>query len=366
MKVKINQSFLTFTSILVFLVLLGQIAYNVNFTQAGAVAINEPVKKAVEELKEDPLLASFSSEYLEKYQKDTTRLNSYGFAPGELPEYSDNVYKARMKEIEKTIPLVYNSDVKAFMDLYLVRKRPLLSRIVGRSYTYFDMFEKALKENNMPEELKYLAVVESALNPEAISWAGAAGMWQFMPPTAREYNLTVNAKEDDRMDPEKSTDAAVKYLKYLHNRFGDWGIALAAYNYGPGNVNKAIRKAGLKGKNPDFWAIKRFLPKETQSYVPAFIAAAYMMNYFPEHNLKAIDPRFIHAPTDAIAITENTTFHELAMELEMTPEELAYFNPDFEKTGKVNVDQASISLIVPQKVGEKFKSTKVSGNRKNS
>jgi membrane-bound lytic murein transglycosylase D len=188
------------------------------------------------------------------------------------------------------------------------------------------MFEEALAKHGIPQEMKYLAVIESALNPSAISPAGAGGLWQFMVATGKMYGLEVNSYQDDRFDPIKSTEAACKYLKFLYNTFGDWQLALAAYNSGPGNVNKAIRRAG--GKR-DFWEIKNFLPKETQGYVPAFIAVNYVMNYSAEHNLFAKQPMATYFEVDTLVVNERIDFNALSRVIGMSVEEIAFLNPTY-------------------------------------
>ena len=219
-----------------------------------------------------------------KLESSSKSENIYNYPAGYVPTFPDSVYAERIAKLrsQTTIELVYNKHVKSFIDVYAVRKREHTCRILGLADIYFPMFEEALDKYDMPLEIKYLAVVESALNPRAGSHAGAKGLWQFMYGTGKVYKLNVTSLVDDRFDPIKATEAACQHLQDLYDTFGDWFLALAAYNSGAGNVNKAIRRAGgLK----NYWAIWPFLPKETRGYVPAFIAVNYVMSYSQEHNL---------------------------------------------------------------------------------
>lgn len=190
---------------------------------------------------------------------------------------SDNVeVQQRLLSIQNEVPLTYNKQVLSYINVYANKKRSLTENMLAKSEHYFPIFERILAERGLPEELKYMAVIESALNPRARSKVGATGLWQFMYSTAREYKLKVNSYVDERSDVELSTIAATKYLNNMYNKYGDWLLVIASYNCGPGNVNKAIRKSG--GKR-DFWAIYKYLPRETRGYVPAFIAATYVMEY---------------------------------------------------------------------------------------
>lgn len=188
----------------------------------------------------------------------------------------------RLSCIQKTIPLNYNEKVHAFINYFTVRNRDYTRMVQRRKDLFFPLFERYLAKYDMPDELKYLAVIESGLNPRAISRARAVGLWQFMSATGKHFGLQHDCYVDDRMDPEKSTDAACRYMKQLYTLFGDWQLALAAYNSGPGTVRSAIRRSGYK---KTFWEIYHYLPRETRSYVPQFISIIYAMNYTEEHNL---------------------------------------------------------------------------------
>ncbi|MDR0711769.1 MAG: LysM peptidoglycan-binding domain-containing protein [Prevotellaceae bacterium] len=195
---------------------------------------------------------------------------------------SDSIYIARLKRLHSVIDLPFNSIVRRYIQLYTEDKRDKAEAILGLSEYYFPIFEQILDQYGMPLELRYLAVIESALNPRIVSWKGATGLWQFIYSTGRLYGLNVTSTIDDRCDPIKATDAAARHLRDLYNIFNDWTLAIAAYNCGTGNVNKAIRRSGRH----DFWGIYHYLPRETRGYVPAFIGATYMMNYSKEHGLK--------------------------------------------------------------------------------
>ena len=194
------------------------------------------------------------------------------FSTGDSP----SLIESRLKSIQNEVPLVYNKTVDSYIKVYEVKKRSLTETMLAKKEYYFPTFEKILAQYGLPDELKYMAVIESALKPQARSRVGAKGLWQFMYGTAKEYKLNVNSYVDERSDTELSTAAAALYLKKMYARFGDWSLAIASYNCGPGNVNKAIRRSG--GKR-DFWSIYRYLPRETRGYVPAFIAAMYVFEY---------------------------------------------------------------------------------------
>lgn len=194
----------------------------------------------------------------------------------------DSVYIARLSSLPYIIEMPFNPVVKKFIEMYVIRRPKQVSRLLTLSEFYFPIFEDKLCEHNLPDELKFLPIIESALNPTAYSRVGAAGLWQFMPSTAKNCGLEVNSLVDERLDPIKSTEAACRFLASLYKIYGDWNLVIAAYNCGPGNVNKAIKRAN--GKR-DFWAIWDYLPRETRSYLPIFIAANYALNFANEHNI---------------------------------------------------------------------------------
>jgi len=244
--------------------------------------------------------------------------------PTNLP---DSVYINRLQEMQQVIDMSYNNVVKNFIVLYTEKRRSQVEMMLGLSAYYFPIFEEALDRYNMPLELKYLPVIESALNPRAMSRVGANGLWQFMYGTGRQMGLEITSFVDERRDPAKSTEAAVRYLNQLYNTYDDWFLAIAAYNCGPGNVNRAIRRAG--GKR-NYWEIYYLLPRETRGYVPAFIAAAYVMNYYREHNLQPLFPE-IPLQTDTVFVHDYLHFNQLEAKLGIEKEQLRTLNPMYRR-----------------------------------
>lgn len=248
--------------------------------------------------------------------------------PSELKGYlPDTVYTSRLQAIDSFLPLPYNETVRNFIGLYTIRKRDLTSYIIGLSNYYFPIFEEALERYQLPHELKYLPIIESALNPKAFSRAGASGLWQFMIGTGKLYGLEINSYIDERNDPIKSSDAAARYLRDLYSIYGDWHVVIAAYNCGPGNVNKAVRRSGGK---QSYWDIYYSLPRETRGYIPVFIAASYMMHFAKEHQLLAAEPKF-KTTTDTIEIHNYLNFEQLAAVMNISVEELRQLNPQYRR-----------------------------------
>jgi membrane-bound lytic murein transglycosylase D len=245
-----------------------------------------------------------------------------------IPHPTEGLIAQRFSCINLQMPLTLNERVYEFVDFFTIRRREYIMRMLAKKNIYFPIFEKHLAAYGLPDELKYLSIIESALNPRAISRAGAGGLWQFMPTTGRIYGLKQNAFIDERFDPEKATEAACKYLKSLYNFFGgDWELALAAYNCGPGNIQKAIRRSG--GKR-NFWAIYNFLPKETRAYVPIFTAIVYAMNYAEEHNLVQDQPYFA-IDYDVISINNYVPLRNIAEKLNVCLEDLEELNPELKR-----------------------------------
>ncbi len=265
-----------------------------------------------------------------KYLKTGSDDNSGTYNTGDIPYFPDSVYRDRITGMSLQSPFeyVYNADVRKFIDLYAYKKRGLTARILGLSQIYFPLFEEQLDKYNMPLELKYLAVIESALNPVANSRAGAKGLWQFMYGTGKVYGLKISSYTDDRFDPVKSTVAACQHLTDLYEIYGNWSLALAAYNSGAGNVNKAIRRAG-GAKN--FWVIQKYLPRETRSYVPAFIAASYVMTYASEHRIASVDPGILFYEIDTVTVRNPLTFDQISEMLKIPYEEVQFLNPAFKQ-----------------------------------
>ena len=239
----------------------------------------------------------------------------------------DSVYKARLQALPCVIELPYNERVRAFILRYVKRSPKQVARMMRMSEYYFPMFEEALCRYNLPYELRYVPVIESALNPMARSHAGAAGLWQFMPGTGKLFGLEINSLVDERMDPVKSTDAACRFLSSMYAVYHDWNLVIAAYNCGSGNVNKAIKRAG--GKR-DFWSIYPYLPRETRNYVPIFIAANYAMNYGGEHGIcKA--PLEKTMLTDTIATSRRMHLQQVSDNLGIPMDELRRLNPQYSR-----------------------------------
>lgn len=283
---------------------------------------------------------------------DRDKLNIYNYAEDEVPTFTDSVYEARITELNKYTPfeLTYNKTIGNFINLYAVKKRGLSQRILGLSEIYFPMFEEILDQYDMPLELKYLAVVESALIPNAGSRAGAKGLWQFMYRTGKVYGLEVNTLVDDRYDPYKSTVAAAQHLRDLYNIYQNWSLALAAYNSGAGNVNKAIRRSGgLRS----YWAIWPYLPRETRGYVPAFTAVFYLMNHAAEHNLYPVDPGILYNGIDTVHVKNVISFDQISEFLNIPYNDVKFLNPSF-KEGVIPAGSGDIyALRLPREyVGE--------------
>lgn len=276
------------------------------------------------------------------YLKNYTVLDSY-VENSKSETVSDEVYIKRLRALPVTIEMPFNSVVKTYIEMYTQRRRTLVEEMLGMSLYYMPIFEQALEKEGLPLELKYLPVIESALNPDAISRVGATGLWQFMISTAKGLGLEVNSLVDERRDPYRASEKAAVYLKNLYNIYHDWSLVIAAYNCGPGNVNKALRRAGGSGK--DFWAIYPYLPKETRGYVPAFIAANYVMTYFKNHN---ISPSLAKKPllTDTIAVNQRINFNQISKVLNMPIDELRVLNPQFRRD-VIPGDTHSYSLCLP-------------------
>lgn len=265
----------------------------------------------------DSLLNDWSVKtYLQEEACDPSSVN---------PEFSKEVYVDRLARMQTRIEMPYNEIVRNYIDRYTNRMRRSLSLMLGASNFYMPIFEEALDSYQLPLELKYLPVIESALNPGATSHAGAAGLWQFMIGTGKKYNLEVTSLIDERRDPIKASYAAAHFLKDLYTIFGDWTLCIAAYNCGPGNVRKAITRAGGE---KDFWSIYPYLPKETRGYVPAFIAANYVMNYYCDHNICPANTRLPMA-CDTLKITRDLHLEQVAKVTGVDIEELKALNPQY-------------------------------------
>ncbi len=260
------------------------------------------------------------------------------------PYFEDAVYIDRLKRLPNVMPMTYNSIVRKYIDQYTNRLRHSVSYMLGASNFYIPIFEDALLLHQIPLELKYLPVIESAFNPRARSRAGAGGLWQFMPATGKRYGLLINSLVDERCDPIKSSDAAARYLKDLYDIFGDWTLVIAAYNCGPGNINKAIHRAG--GER-DYWKIYPYLPAETRGYVPAFIAANYVMNYYGEHNILPMRASIL-ANTDTLLLNHDVKMEQIAKVCDIDIQQLKLLNPQY-TTNLIPGYRQRSTLRMPQK-----------------
>lgn len=243
------------------------------------------------------------------------------------PEFPKEVYVERLSRMPTVMEMAYNDVVRNSIDRYMGRLRHSVSLFLGAANFYMPIFEDALETYQVPLELKYLPIIESALNPRAVSHAGAAGLWQFMPSTGKTYGLDINSLVDERRDPIKASYAAAHLLSDLYKVFGDWNLVIAAYNCGPENVNKAIHRAG---GIRDYWKIYPYLPAETRGYVPAFIAANYAMNYYCEHNICPMRSK-LPAKTDTVMVNRNVHLNQVASVLNVDIEMLRTLNPEFRR-----------------------------------
>lgn len=276
----------------------------------------------------------------DSFFKDFIDIESVEAPPSQIP---DSVYEARLKKILSPIQMPYNDVVKRYILVYTTSRKGVMENVLGRSQYYFPMIEEELDRAGLPIELRMLPVIESALSPSAVSSAGAAGLWQFMYTTGKTYGLEINSFIDQRRDPVKSTKAACWFLKDLYNIYGDWTLALAAYNCGPGNVNKAIKRAGGEVKN--FWDIYPYLPKETRGYVPSFIAATYAYAYHYQHNITANDAR-MPLSVDTVMISRPTHFDQISSTINTPTEVIRSLNPQY-KSDFIPATGKEYSLILP-------------------
>lgn len=261
-------------------------------------------------------------------------------------EVSDEEMVKRLAALPTLIELPYNQVVRSYIDRYTKRGRAQVAATLGLSLYYMPIFEQALEEQGLPLELKYLPIVESGLNPNAVSRSGAAGLWQFMLGTAKGLGLEVNSLVDERRDPYVASERAAAYLKDLYAAYGDWSLAIAAYNCGPGTVNKAIRRAGGEPKDHDFWSIYSYLPAETRGYVPMFIATNYVMNYYPQHNISPVLP-VKPLVMDTIQVSERIHFNQISKVIDIPVEELRILNPQFRADLIPGTPESPYTLILP-------------------
>ncbi len=306
---------------------------------------------------DDPSIAALDALWAEErfgwqaFVSDSVLLNVHGYAWDSVPMLSPEIVAERIEELNAMTPfdLRYNSHVQAYVNVYVKQRRGVTSRVLGLAALYYPLFEEKLDQFDIPLELKHLAVVESALNPKARSRVGASGLWQFMYTTGKMYGLQVDNYIDERSDPIQSTIAACRYLKFLHGMYDDWNLALAAYNAGPGNVNKAIRRSGGK---KDYWEISPYLPRETRGYVPAFIAANYVMNYAADHNIYPAMPMYLFAEVDTIHVCKETHFGQISAVTGVSIEGLEALNPSLKRQMVPRTEACTVVYLPVDAVGK--------------
>jgi membrane-bound lytic murein transglycosylase D len=303
-------------TILYFLFLIG-------FNATAQVEISPEGERFVKMVEES--LNEFYSDYANSTNYDSI-MKALNYEANEIPQFSDEVYCERLAKMDNMSPFEFkcNESSLSIVKFFATKRRDFARVVMGRSAIYFDMFEEMLAKYDMPIELKYLAVIESGLRPQVKSRAGALGLWQFMYRTGLYYGLEENSYIDERMDPVLATDAACRYLKKLFEIYNDWNMALAAYNAGPGNVNKAIRRSGGK---TTYWEVRPFLPRETQGYVPNFIGAAYILTYHKEHNLVPIQAKLHNAQLDTICLTRAVRMDRITEVTGWDLDEIKALNP---------------------------------------
>ena len=268
-----------------------------------------------------------------------------------IPLYTDEDIRMRLRGIASCVIPRYTDVVKSYIRTYTIKHRDKTERMLGKAVMYFPIFQKYAKEYGLPDALKYLSVTESALDPIAISSAKAVGLWQFMPVTGKEYGLRIDDTIDERRDPHRSTDAAMRYLQRQYKRFGNWPLAIAAYNSGGGNVSRAVRR----GRSKNFWKIRKYLPRETRNYVPAYIAAAYLLQNYEQHNLNPTYPEMDLQLTDVTKVYEHLDFNQIAALTGLSITTIRALNPSY-KRDYIPVSTKGRYLILPKRVMNDFNS----------
>ena len=314
-------------------------------TAAFKMAFDNPVLAMI-----DSMVATGYFESL-GFNDNIDELNVNNYHKDSVPVFDSATYAKRFAELNANSPfsIVYNNYIKGYVGLYAKRRKKITAKMLGLAPIYFPLFEENLDKYNLPLELKYLPIVESALNPKAKSRVGATGLWQFMYRTGKMFGLEVTSYYDERSDIYKSTDAACKYLKKLHGMYNDWDLALAAYNCGPGNVNKAIRRSGGKRS---YWEIRAYLPRETRGYVPAFLAVNYVMNYAAEHNIYPVRPDISCFKTDTIGVSDHLSFSQISEALDIPLEYIEYLNPTYKHNFIPNSGAANTLCLPVEKIGD--------------
>lgn len=290
-----------------------------------------------------PLIASANSKATPAKYDDTIRQVA---VPG---YYQNNIFKLRLDSIQKDVQLDYNEFVQTYIDTYS-RHKDEMGRVLGLSKYYFPIYEKAFREAGIPEEIKYLSIVESKLDPTAVSRVGATGPWQFMAATAKLYGLNMNSYVDDRRDPVQASYAAAAYLKDAYMMFGDWLLAIASYNCGKSSVERAVAKAG----SLDFWDVRQYLPTETRNYVPAFIGVAYVMNYAKKHDITQQQPANFYLRTDTVLVNRHVSLSNVARAINVDLQQLTILNPAYKKQIVNGTANAPRRLVLPVTAHENY------------
>ena len=331
-----------------------------NPLEASPTGQLNPIDSLKRQLEDLPEAAQYDRKWMKELQKNVslyqemvTAVQHPDTTANPLEGFTTEILKERLAALNEKTPfnIEYNPALESVIKSFLRGKKDLMERMLTTSQFYFPLFEQELDNYNIPLEIKYLAVVESALNPRARSRVGATGLWQFMYSTGRMYKLDVSSYVDDRRDPIKSTKAACQYLSKLYDIFGDWDLALAAYNSGPGNVNKAIRRSG---GYKNYWNIRRFLPRETAGYVPAFIATMYIFEYADEHGLVKVNAERPYFETDTVSIKKLITFDQISEITGVTKEELEALNPSYKLNIIPHIKGKEYYLRLPSYAAGKF------------
>ncbi|GAB5565116.1 MAG: hypothetical protein Wins2KO_21790 [Winogradskyella sp.] len=319
----------------------------------GKVIPAEMDSTNLKNLEDLPEVAELEQKWLEElynnslYDTIYKTVSELTYEPVDYPELTTDTLKARLERLNARTPfnVEYNPQLESVIKKYLKHRRKSLERLMGLSHFYFPMFEQEFDNYNIPLEMKYLSIVESALKPKARSRVGATGLWQFMFVTGKEYNLEVSSYVDERSDPERATTAAAQYLSRLYKIFGDWDLALAAYNSGPGNVNKAIRRSG---GYQNYWNIRPFLPRETAGYVPSFLATMYIFEFAKEHGFKPERPPFQHVQTDTVHVKQMITLDQVSEVTGINIEELQFLNPSYKLDIIPKIEGKTYALRLPR------------------
>jgi len=340
-----TNCFLTFLSLLLFLSVNASETKQSDTTKLYEISLDDQVLIMIDSVMSNKFYQTYGLKEI-----DSVALVDRLIPFDSIIPLEDSILEYKLSLLNKNTPidLQYNRYVKAFINLYINRKRDLSNYVLGVAPRYYPMFEEVLDRFQMPLELKHLAVVESALKPSARSWVGAQGLWQFMYPTGKMYGLNVTSYYDDRMDPYKSTVAACQYMMDLYKMYKDWNMVLAAYNSGPGNVNKAIRRSG---GHRDYWKIRPYLPRETQGYVPAFIAVNYMMNYAADYSIFPKVTAYTNLIVDTVQLNRAMTFSQISNYIEIPKDLLAELNPMY-KLEFIPESKSGNTLVLPiEKIG---------------